>query len=246
MRIGEILGFAAGAVIAPLAAVVSVLRRGRAVHRSGVVYRAEVTADALSGAEKEAGLRLAGPALVRFSSGLWRAETERRPDLLGVAIRFRKDMTVSALPAQGDQDLLFATLRRAWLFLPAAFTTNVKSFLWDDYYTVSKLDSEELGLVKFRLVTPRIPDNGQSREQALEQAVKDGTAVLALQARDVRRGAVYEPVARIRLIERVDVDEDALRFSPFRAGRGIVARGFLNAVRVLPYAASQLARPQHR
>lgn len=246
MRIGELLGFAAGAVIAPLAAVVSMARRGRAVHRNGVVYRAEVTPDALSGAEKELGQRLSGPALVRFSSGLWRVETERKPDLLGVSIRFRKDTTVSALPTQGDQDLLFATLRRAWLLVPAAFTTNVRSFLWDDYYTVAKFESEELGLVKFRLVAPRIPDTGESRERALDEAAKDGTAVLALQARDVRRGAVYEPVARIRLIERVDVDQDALRSSPFRAGRGIVARGFLNAIRVLPYAASQLARPQHK
>jgi hypothetical protein len=245
MRIGELLGLGAGAAIAPLAALGSFVRRGRVVHKHGVTYRAEVVPEAKHGAALDVAGRLAGPALVHFSSGLWRLDHEIRPDILGCSIRFRSTTAASALPAPGDQDLLLATLRRAWQLAPAALVTNVHSFLWDDYYGVGKFDSAELGLVKWRVTTPRIPGSAASRVLTLEAAVKAGTAVLHLQARDVLAGALYQPVAAIRLLERVAVDETALRFSPFRAGRGIVPRGFLNALRILPYAASQLARPKH-
>jgi hypothetical protein len=46
-------------------------------------------------------------------------------------------------------------------------------------------------------------------------------------------------VARIHLLEAVDVDQDLLRFSPFRAGRGIVPRGFVHALRRGAYTASR-------
>jgi len=41
----------------------------------------------------------------------------------------------------------------------------------------------------------------------------------------------------------VNIDQAALRFSPFRTGRGIVPRGLIHASRIVPYPASQLARP---
>lgn len=243
MRIGEILGFAAGALVAPLAALGSFVRRGRVIHEHGVTYRAEIVPEARPGAALDVAQRLAGPALVHFTSALRRLDQERRPDLLGLSIRFRRSPTPAALPGPDDQDLLFATVRRAWQLVPAALTTNVRSFLWDDYYAVALFDSAELGLAKWRVTTPRIPGSAMSRTWSLEAAVKQGQAVLHLQARDVRGGSMYQPVASIHLVERVAVDEKALRFHPFRAGRGIVPRGFLNALRILPYAASQLARP---
>lgn len=244
MRMGEILGLVAGAVVAPVAAAGSFVRRGRIIHRHGVLYRAEVVPEATCGAELDVGQRLAGPALVHFTSALWPLDEARRPDVLGLSVRFRSDAAPSALPAAGDQDLLFATVRRAWQLLPALLTTNVQSFLWEDYYALAKFDAGELGLVKWRIITPRIPGSGASRAQGLEDAVKAGAAVLQLQVRSVRPGALYVPLARIRLLERVAVGEEALRFSPFRAGREIVPRGFLSSLRILPYAASQLARPR--
>ncbi|MEZ4302701.1 MAG: hypothetical protein R3B70_47700 [Polyangiaceae bacterium] len=244
MRILELLGFAGGALFAPIAAAGSFLRQARVFHPDGVVYRAVVTVDAQDGPAKEVAARLAGPALVRLSSALWKTSggRARRPDLLGLAIRFRHDPTVSVIAEQGDQDLLFATMRSLLTFIPALFTTNVHSFLADDYYAVGLFDAAELGEVKWRLITPRIPGGEISRVEALEQAVLSGVAIFELQARDARAFAEYQPVARIRLVERVDVDQSALRFSPFRSGRGIVPRGFVNALRIVPYPASQLAR----
>lgn len=245
MRFLELLGFAGGALLAPIAAAGSYLRRARVVHADGVVYRAEVTVAAPDGPARDMALRLAGPALVRLSAALWRRRggRARSPDVLGAAIRFRSDPTVSVVPDPNDQDLLFATIRSPLLFLPAFFTTDVHSYLFDDYYALALFDTAELGDVRWRLRSPRLRSGDLTREEALEQAVHTGEAVFELQAREARLGAHYETIAQVRLVERVHVDQAALKFSPFRAGRGIVARGFLNALRILPYPASQLARP---
>lgn len=50
----------------------------------------------------------------------------------------------------------------------------------------------------------------------------------------------WEPVAAVRLLE---VDQAALRFWPDRAGRGLVPRGFVEAMRRGTYFLSQAARP---
>jgi len=242
MSVRELVGFAAGVLLAPFAAMGSFVRRARLFHPEGVVYRAEVSPDTAGGAARDLADRLVGPALVRLSGGLWKGQKEW-PDLLGAAIRFRRDGAPTAKPEPTDQDLLFATARSAWTLLLALFTTNTHSFLWDDYYAIGVFDTPELGHVQLRLVPLRVPAGDKSRLASLEQAVAQGRAVLELQARPVLLGARYEPIARIRLIRRVDIDQEALRMSPFRAGRGLVPRGFLNAMRLAPYAAGQLARP---
>jgi hypothetical protein len=246
MRITELLGFAAGAALAPLLAAGSMLRRARIFHPDGVVYRAEVTIDAPGGPARDVATRLAGPALVRLSAGIRRRTEEgraRRPDVLGIAIRFKSAPDAGVVPEQGDQDMLFATIRSVLTLLPDLLRTNANSFMMDDYHTVTTLDAAELGDVRFKLRTPRIQSGELPREEALEQAVKAGKAIFELQAREARIGAQFQPVARIQLLERVDVDQAALRFSPFRTGRGIVPRGLVNAMRIVPYPASQLARP---
>jgi hypothetical protein len=53
------------------------------------------------------------------------------------------------------------------------------------------------------------------------------------------------PMAIVRLTERAHVDQAELRFSPFRADRGIEPVGFVHAIRRGAYAASQHARPTH-
>ena len=54
----------------------------------------------------------------------------------------------------------------------------------------------------------------------------------------------WVPVARIELRERADVNQEALAFSPFRDGRGIVPRGLVHALRRRVYPSSQRARPR--
>lgn len=243
MRLEELMGFATGVLIAPAAALGSTLRRGRVFHPEGVVCRAQVTPSVNSGITGDLAQRLAGPALVRLSSGLWKGKREMRPDVLGAAIRFRRDTTVTAQAGPDDQDLLFSTFSHIPLLGLALLTTQVHSFLWNNYYAVGLFEAPDMGLVKLRLASPRIPPGTGSRIQSLDTAMANGLAVFDLQIREARIGSMYRSLARIELTERVAVDQEELRFSPFRNGRGIVPRGFVNAARIAPYAASQAARP---
>jgi hypothetical protein len=106
------VGRLSGALLAPLTAAVSALRRARIFHPDGVVYRAEIepleTANP-NGAYEKVARRLAGPALVRLSSAWWKGDKEW-PDALGIAIRFRARATPSPFAEPGDQDLLLATI----------------------------------------------------------------------------------------------------------------------------------------
>lgn len=244
MKVEELLGFAGGLLLAPAAALGSHLRGGRVVHRNGVVCRANVTAATTAEGAASVAARLTGPAIVRLSSALWDVRREARPDILGAAIRFRRDGSLTAEAAPDDQDMLFATIPSALLLGPALFTTEVHSFLANDYHAVGLFEAGDLGLTKWRLVSPRIPPGSGHRVDELDTAMANGLAIFDLQARQDHLGAMYQSIAHVELTERVDVDQAALRFSPFRNGRGIVARGFLNAARIAPYAASQAARPE--
>src|SRR4051812_3496321 len=106
------LGRVTGALLAPVTAFVSALRRARMFHPDGVVYRADVepipTANR-HGAHAQVAARLAGPALIRLSSAWWKGDREW-PDVLGAALRFRSRPVISPVPDPGDQDLLFATI----------------------------------------------------------------------------------------------------------------------------------------
>lgn len=238
----ERLGEWIGAGLAPLAALGSLVRRARILHPDGVVYRAEVTEVATTDAAlARLGKALAGPALVRFSSAWWKRGPEL-PDVLGLALRLRSDETVSAEPGPRDQDLLFATIRWPLTTLLAPLSTDAHSFLHDDYHGVSPFRVEGLGRVKLRLRTPHRGSDGQSREQALASAVASGRAELTLQVRRLGLGR-YRDVAVVRLRAPVLVDQEALRFSPFRCARGVRPVGFIHALRRATYAASQLARP---
>jgi hypothetical protein len=242
MKLEELLGFATGVALAPAAAVGSLLRQGRIFHPEGVVCRAQVTPATTSQGAVDVAAKLAGPAMVRLSGALWRREM--RPDILGAAIRFRSDNSLNTKPGPDDQDLLFATIPAIPLLGLSLLTTQVHSYLWDDYYAIGIFEAAELGRIKLRLASPRVPPGTASRDESLDSAIANGRAVFDLQARLARVGSRYEPIARIELTARVDVDQEALRFSPFRNGRGIVPRGFINAARIAPYAASQAVRPE--
>jgi hypothetical protein len=242
MKTREIIGRAAGFGLAPVVALGARARRARLFHPDGVVYRAEVTESASIGAARDVAARLVGPALVRLSSAWWRGGKEW-PDVLGLAIRFRRDTTVTAEPAPGDQDLLFATIRWPWTTLLAPLATYPGSFLWNNYHAVSPFEIEGFGRAKLRLISPHLVLPGGDRLAKLERAVDRGAAAYELQARRLDRPGGWEDVARITLRERVEIDQAALRMWPFRAGRGIVPRGFVNALRLGAYRASQRARP---
>jgi hypothetical protein len=53
----------------------------------------------------------------------------------------------------------------------------------------------------------------------------------------------WQPLLDVRLLAPVDVDQSALRFSPFNDAAGLRPTGFVHAIRVAAYASSQRARP---
>lgn len=236
MDLTGLLGRAAGLALAPLFGVGSYLRQARFFHPSGVCYRADVVP--ASGPLHSLGERLGPAALVRLSGAWWRGH--EWPDVLGVAVRFQD--TPGAAPTAADQDLLLATIPLPVLTPVAPLWTNVHDFLDNTYYGVSPFEVTAVGSLRFRLRPAAPAPAGTDRNSRLAAAAAAGTAVLQLQAQDAP-GATFYPVAELRLTTELAVDQEALRFSPFREGRGLVPRGFVHGLRRAVYFFSQAARP---
>jgi|JI10StandDraft_1071094.scaffolds.fasta_scaffold196665_1 hypothetical protein len=238
--VGERLGVALGWAVAPAFALVSRARRARTFHPRGDAFLADVTALPQGGA---LGAALAGPALVRLSGALWKSQWEHL-DVLGCALRFRRQDDPSIETGPDDQDVLFATILRPWTMGVAPFTTDASDYLRNDYYAVSPFDVPGFGRAFLRLRTePRRDAPGGTRSERLDAAVAGQRAVFTLEVRRRWRRR-WEPVARVELRERADVNQEALAFSPFRDGRGLTPRGFVHALRRGVYVASQRARPR--
>lgn len=213
----EQLGRTAGwLVAAPIFAGAAALRRSRPLHPTGVLFDATCA----SAAPPEDLLALAeavsGPALVRLSHALFKKPRPHVPDVLGCALRI-----------DGEQDLLFATIKRPWTTLLAPLTTDVDHYFANHYYGVSPF---VLAGVKRRFYL-RLRPSGDGVHGAF-----------ALEA-SYRPRVGYREVARVTL-DRVkpDAHDDQIRFDPFRNGRGIVPRGSIHAMRRGAYAASQTVR----
>lgn len=236
----EECGLLVGAMLAPITGVVSKSREARMFHPDGLVYAAKVEPWAKAPDLLSLAQRLGSSALVRLSSAFWRAPHEW-PDVLGAALRFGE--------GPERQELLLATIRFPWTMPFAPLATNYRSFLWNHYHAVSPFEVDGVGLVKFRLRSPRL-GNGKSlpRAEHLQQAVTEGRAVYELELRRLSEPPLsrhWEPIARLTLSNPCDLDQQRLRFSPFRDGAGIRPIGFVQALRVAAYAASQQARPDH-
>lgn len=238
----EKCGLWVGAGLAPLTGAISHARHARMFHPDGVLVRASTEPATTDPTLRVVADRLAGPALARFSSALWRQGHEW-PDVLGAALRFGWDGD------QGTQDLLLATIRFPWTMPFAPLATNFRSFLWNHYHAVSPFAVDGVGRAKLRLRSPRLGNTGGvSREEHLQQALRAGRAVLELELRRLDESPFtrrWEPLARVTLLAPVDADQSALRFSPFHDGAGLHPVGFVHALRIGAYGASQQARPQH-
>jgi hypothetical protein len=229
-----------GAILAPLTAAGSFFRHARVLHPEGRVYRGNVVAVAAEPPWFELANRLAGQAIMRFSGAWWQNGREW-PELLGCALRLRDVPGCDTLVRSGDQDLLFATARSAWALAGAVLSTNQHDYLQNDYYAIARYSTRHTGAVQLRLV----PEAGSrlqgSRLERLEDWVRRGAATLHLEGRPARGREPWVRLADVRVIEAVDIDQAALRFNPFHAGRGLEPRGMLNAMRKAPYQASRWA-----
>jgi hypothetical protein len=238
VNVGERSGALAGWLLAPVTGTLSLLRRARMFHPEGTVYRARV--DALAGPLPGLARRLEGPALIRLSTAWWRGGAEWM-DVLGVALRLGREPSAEA--KRGDQDLLFATIRHPWTMPFAPLTTEQHDFLANDYYAVSPFDVAGVGRTKLRLVSSRPRRlRGRDRGARLADAVERSDAWFRLELRIENR---WVQVAQVTLLEKAVVDQERLRFSPFRDGKGLRPRGFVHGLRRATYLLSQLARPSH-
>jgi hypothetical protein len=223
-----------GASLAPAVALISGVRHSRMFHPRGVILHGRVRALPAAGPDLA---RLSGRALVRFSGAWWKRR--EWPDVLGCAVRFRSSDEVSALPAPGDQDLLLATIKNPWTTLLAPLSTRHHDYLTNDYFGVSPFALASGARVKFRLRPTPVISAGKTRAEKLSQALQRAPLILRLAARSDALGAPYVDCAEILLDGVADVNDDALRFDPFRAGRGIRPIGLVHHARIATYASSR-------
>lgn len=241
---GSALGRVAGWAIAPFFGLTSLARHARTFHPRGAIFHAAVAphGDVRTSLVPLAE-RLAGRALVRFSGALWKHAEGL--DVLGCALRLRRDETETPEAAPEDQDLLFATILRPWTMPLAPFFTNAHDYLGNDYFAVSPFDAG-LGYPIYLRLHPMHPSDGAvgSREERLEHEVEARRGVLRIDVGE-RPFGPWAPLLVVSLERVANVDGEALRFRPFRAGRGVRPRGFVHALRRGVYAVSQLSRPAH-
>lgn len=244
------LGAAASVALAPPFAAMSALRKARVFHPRGVVVAADVVPASV--AWPRVAERLAGPAVVRLSPAL-HASPDGSVDLLGCAIRLLPPWE-AASEQDATQDLLMVTSRSLVQLPLGLFTTRTADFLVNDYYSITPFEVDGIGVGYLRLRggaprairTLRGRGDAVARLDALARALGEDTAIMHLEMRGRGLGRTYEALADIRLRFLVDLDQEALAFSPFRTGRGIRPRGFINGLRRATYPASARARRWRR
>ncbi len=234
---------------APAIAAISALRRSRMFHPNGLVFSGRVEA-IVGGRYAALGAQLDGHGLVRCSTALWKHTGPERfwnhLDVLGIALRIRPGMRpIQAIqPAPGDQDLLFATIRSPLTMPLAPFTTDTTDFLHNDYWAVSPFVIADGERIELRLRPVDRSTIEGPRELRLLSAVRAGRAAWWLEARRTLTRE-WHAVARLTLQAPLQVDQETLRFDPFRAGAGVVPVGLVHSIRRAAYSAGQRARPHH-
>lgn len=239
-----VLGIFAGALLTPFMLPVILARRARFFHPSGESHAAQVfpPSGVLPGAPAQLAARLAGPALVRFSGGLFFRRNV--PDSLGLGLRFYSQPLPSSVSSPGDQDLTLVTLRS---FSPPAVLagirqTNIEDYLDNIYQGVFSYQVAGVGLATLRLTASGAGAPGRDRAERLLHATEEGRARLLLEIAP-KGSDLYMPVAEILIGERLsDELQDAFSINPRSAGRGLRPVGFLHGLRVVPYKINQLAR----
>lgn len=242
---GNISGWVAGLALAPAAGLLSAVRQSRMFHPAGVLCAGDVEPLAKAGGARELARRLAGPALLRWSSAWWKRG--EWPDVLGCGLRFtRAPLGVEAGP--DDQDLLLATIGRPWTLPWAPLVTRQHDFLGNLYYGVSPFEVAGLGRIEWRLRPERPAPAAATRAERLARAIDDGEALVVLEQAPYigplrRPKQPFEPLLAIRLTSVLALDQERLRFDPYRSGRGIEPVGLVHAMRRPAYFASQALRP---
>lgn len=247
-RITDRLGLIGGWLVAPVFGLVSRARRARTFHPRGPVYHARAVRHASTPlALYSLAEALSGNVLVRFSGALWKKERRLLPEVLGCALRFRDAQAESPVASGRDQDLLFATIRRPWTMPLSPLSTHAHDYLANDYFAVSPFDSQEVTQRFYLRLHPvraasTPPTAASTRAARLASALRADAVVFDLEHSSGPFGP-WQPFLQIQLEREADIDGEALRFQPYRNGRGIRPHGFVHALRRGVYAVSQQSRP---
>jgi hypothetical protein len=226
----DIAGFSIGGALAGLAA----LRRGKAVHPHGAVYEAQLVVpghdDGLASTELF-GTAARRPALVRFSRSL--GLPRPLPDLLGMSVR-----VPDAYGSGRHQDFLMVTSVDApvlhHIFVPSS---DVQQRLYSSSLPYRAGDRTLLVGALPRADSPR-PDGGDELERLAAAAA---TGALAFDLAVAEVWGRFQPVAELRVGDRLPPEADALLFNPWNSGGGLQPAGFLNRLRDIAYPLSQRA-----
>lgn len=234
---GHALGMLVGATIAPSFFSLAFARGGRVFHADGETFGGRFVATG----DDAFARRLEGRVLVRFSPGIARHLSEA-PDVLGCAVRFRRqgeldDPTLQA----GDQDLLTASVRSFRHLKAAKLSTNSHDYLDNVYWAVALFTVPGHGVGTLRWTGHTRPsDPDTSRSTRVNEAIASRDATLRLEF--VSIAGETHPLGELRLEQRLEIDQGALRMSPFHEGRGLHPVGFINGIRRVAYWASEGGR----
>ena len=223
-------GVAVGAVLGGMAAV----RRGKAVHPTGVAYSGELEVPGVPDAPAAARLFTQPgrhPAVVRFSRSL--GVPRPIPDLLGISLR------LPDVHGPGrHQDFMLVTSADLPIvhhgFLPAAdvwqrpYTSSLPYRAGDDLFLVGALPDP---------TSPR--PGGDDEFDRLDKAGATGRLRFGLAVAPI--GDRFRSVATLHIGERLADELDALRYNPFNTGGGLEPAGFINRLRAWSYPMSQAA-----
>ncbi|AKJ02094.1 Hypothetical protein AA314_03720 [Archangium gephyra] len=220
--------------------LLSFLRRARFFHPSGVVYtaRAYPAPGLASAMGVEVAERLSGCALVRFSGGIFKQHD--KTDSLGLGVRFHGQPGPCSTNERGGQDLFLVSFHSFGAIAHDIKATNPNDYLANTYWAITPYEVKGFGRVSLRITASGAGAPGSVRDERLEDAVRAGAASLRLEMAPWGTND-YQPLTDVRLDSRVEL-EDELRLTPHAAGRGLRPIGFLQGLRVFPYAASHLAR----
>lgn len=230
MKISEEVGKILGLPLGVIAFGISFLRNARTFHPTGILAHCTVkTFD-------NSPIRFHPYALARFTGAIWK-KNQVLPDVLGISFRFSEKPVTTTTPLQSDQDLLFASFRLAVQTPIAPFITKYQKFYLNTFYAVSPFQTENV-YGKFSLNIREKNSEGSRMENMLFNIREHATLLLRFND---------EEVAEISLVEETHLDQEELKFNPYRNGLGICPRGLIHALRIFVYPMSQSGRTyRHR
>ncbi len=252
-------------ILGPIFAKTSAANDARTFHPDGLYFEGKVTSlSPPSPVLANLAQRLVGSAVVRPSLGVHKAGTpDGKLDIPGFTIRLTTTgAAIGPEPLPGDENFTFlADLKSLGDIVVAPFVTDQFDYLdpGNTYYPAvpyriaptSESDQEPTQNVSLRVVpepfTPTDPalahpKNGDQRDQKLELAVQEKKAALRIEAQI--GGGAWTPLVRISMDQSIPMDNEAFRYYPDLAGRGLIPQGAVNAIRAEVYPDSQAARPQ--